>query len=211
MAQAVWVKDRVAGAADATRQQHEFFGARVATRKMHPLPEGTADDCTDQMGVPGPWHERLPHFRMGFAPSHGQEIQAEFFLPRDNAARAVAVMRKHGERLAPVLMISELRTVAADNLWLSPGNRGPSVGVHFTFRRDPAGVRSVLPAIEADLGDLGAVPHWGKVTTINPSTIRSRMPGLAMFRDLALSFDPKGKFRNAYLDRLVFADPSRNG
>jgi xylitol oxidase len=201
---AVWLKDRVTGPAAVPSAPKDFHGAAPATRKMHPLPDGNAQDCTDQLGVPGPWHERLPHFRMGFAPSHGAEIQAEFFLPRENAARAVTVMRQHGERLAPVLMISELRTVAADTLWLSPGSRGPYVGVHFTFRRDTAGVHAVLPAIEADLGALGAVPHWGKVTTMSPSDIRSRTPHLSAFRDLVLSFDPQGKFRNAYLDRLLF-------
>jgi xylitol oxidase len=202
-AQAIWVKDRVVDAGPTFARQPDFFGATPATRKLHPLPDGDALDCTDQLGVPGPWHERLPHFRMGFAPSHGAEIQAEFFIPRENAANAVVTMRKHGERLAPLLMISELRTVAADNLWLSPGSQGPYVGVHFTFRRDAAGVHSVLPAIEADLGKLGAVPHWGKVTTMSPSIIRSRIPRLAAFRDLVLSFDPKGKFRNAYMHRLV--------
>jgi alditol oxidase len=203
-ASAVWVKERVAGAGTTSARQPDFFGAAPALKKMHPLPAGHAEDCTDQMGVPGPWHERLPHFRMGFAPSHGAEIQAEFFVPRENAPKAVAAMRRHGERLAPFLMISELRTVVADDLWLSPGNRGPYVGVHFTFRRDAEGVRSVLPAVEADLGVLGAVPHWGKVATMSPSTIRSRTPRLAEFRDLALSFDPEGKFHNAYLHRHVF-------
>jgi xylitol oxidase len=202
----VWVKDRVAdgvGAASAGRR--DFFGAVPAERKMHPLPEGDAGDCTEQMGVPGPWHERLPHFRMGFAPSHGAEIQAEFFVPRENGGRAVAAMRRHGARLAPVLMVSELRTVAGDDLWLSPASRGPCVGVHFTFRRDPEGVRAVLPAIEADLAALGAVPHWGKVTTMDPAVIRARMPRLAEFGDLVRSLDPGGKFGNAYVERILGA------
>lgn len=203
-AQAVWIKDRVADAQAASAPPPDVFGAAPARKNMHPLPDGNAQDCTPQLGVPGPWHERLPHFRMGFAPSHGAEIQAEYFLPRETASQAVTVMRRHGERLAPFLLISEMRTVAADTLWLSPGSRGPYVGVHFTFRRDAAGVGSVLPAIEADLGALGAVPHWGKVTTMSPSTIRSRTPRLAEFRDLALSFDPDGKFHNAYLHRHLF-------
>ena len=202
--QAVWVKDRVADAQTTFAPRRDLFGAAPAAQKLHPLPDGNADDCTDQMGVPGPWHERLPHFRMGFAPSHGAEIQAEYFLPRENASRAVVAMRRHGERLAPLLLISELRTVAADTLWLSPGIQGPYIGVHFTFRRDIAGVQAVLPEIEADLGALGAVPHWGKVTTMSPSTIRLRTPRLAEFRDLALSFDPKGKFQNDYLRRILF-------
>lgn len=204
-AHSVWLKDRVLGSG-AGPGRPDFLGAAPARHKLHPLPQSNGEDCTDQMGIPGPWHERLPHFRMGFAPSHGAEIQAEFFVPRENAARAVAVMRRHGERLAPVLLVSEVRTVAADRLWLSPGNRGDYVGLHFTFRRDPAGVTAALPAVEADLGTLGAVPHWGKVTTMDPKVIRSRTPRLAEFRDLARHFDPQGKFSNAYLERYVFAE-----
>ena len=199
-AHTVWVKDRVTDHKATART--DFLGAVPATRKMHPLLDVDGADCTDQMGLPGPWHERLPHFRMGFTPSNGAEIQAEFFVPREAAPKAVAIMRRHGDRLAPLLMTSELRTVAADDLWLSPGIRGPYVGIHFTFRRDTARVLSVLPAVEADLGALGAVPHWGKVTTMDAATIRARTPRLAAFRDLVRSLDPGAKFHNAYLRRL---------
>jgi xylitol oxidase len=204
VARSVWVKDRVSDARANSAARPDFFGAAAATENLHPLPGGAAEDCTEQMAVAGPWHERLPHFRMGSTPSHGAEIQAEFFVPRDEGAKMIATMRAHGERLAPLLLTSELRTVAADNLWLSPGNRGPYVGVHFTFRRDWDAVRSVLPAIEADLGALGAVRHWGKVTTMRPETVAARTPRLADFRDLARTCDPPGKFRNAYLNRNVF-------
>ena len=203
-ARAVWVKDRVAGPRDVSAPRPDFFGAPAAIRKMHPLPGGPADDCTGQLGDAGPWHERLPHFRMGFTPSHGAEIQAEFFIAREEATKVIAAMRPHGERLAPLLLASEIRTIAADSLWLSPGIRGPYVGVHFTFRRDWHGVRSVLPAIEADLGALGAVPHWGKVTTMGYATLAGRTPRLADFCSLAQDLDPLGKFRNAYLNRNVF-------
>lgn len=197
-AHSVWVKDRV----DRPSALPDLPEAVRATRKLHPLADGNAEDCTDQLGVPGPWHERLPHFRMGFTPSSGAEIQAEFFVPRDAASRAVTIMRRHGDRLAPVLMASELRTVAADDLWLSPGIRGPYVGIHFTFRRDAAGVMAVLPQVEADLGALGAVPHWGKVTAMAPATIRSRTPRIGDFRNLARDFDPEGKFWNRHLKSL---------
>lgn len=203
-AHTVWVKGRVTDHEASPRT--DFLGAAPATRKMHPLLDVDGADCTDQMGLPGPWHERLPHFRMGFSPSNGAEIQAEFFVPREAASKAVAIMRRHGDRLQPFLLTSELRTVAADDLWLSPGIRGPYVGIHFTFRRDAAGVLSVLPAVEADLGTLGAVPHWGKVTTMDAATIRARTPRLAAFRDLARSFDPGAKFHNAYLRRLFDED-----
>ncbi len=156
---AVWVKDRVADGQTVATGRSEFLGAVPAREKMHPLPGSPAADCTDQMGVPGPWHERLPHFRMGFAPSHGAEIQAEFFVPREEAARAVAVMRRHGERLADVLMISEIRTVAADDLWLSPGNRGPMWGSTLPFGETPR------VCVQSCRGSRPIWGHWGPCRT----------------------------------------------
>lgn len=203
-ANAIWLKARVTD--DLPAPAAEFFGAPAARDPMHPLPGGRAADCTAQLGQPGPWHERLPHFRMAFTPSNGAEIQAEYFLPREEAPRAIAALRRHGERLAPVLMISEIRTIAGDDLWLSPAHRGPQVGFHFTFHRDWEAIKRVLPAIEADLAPLGAVPHWGKVTTMTPDLIRPHFPRMAAFRDLARSFDPDGKFRNAFVNRMIFDD-----
>ncbi len=201
-ANALWRKERVTS--DTPAPLSEAFGATAARHAMHPLPGGAAGDCTEQLGRAGPWHERLPHFRMEFTPSNGAEIQAEFFVPREEAARAIAALRPHGERLAPILMISEIRTIAGDDLWLSPAHRGPQVAFHFTFHRDWEAIRAVLPAIEASLAPFGALPHWGKVTTMAPDRIARHFPRLEAFRDLARSFDPEGKFRNDFLDRMVF-------
>jgi xylitol oxidase len=201
----VWVKDRVGGPEAALPRRGALFGAPAADRPLHPLPGGPAGNCTEQMGRPGPWHERLPHFRMDFTPSNGAEIQAEFFLPREEAIPAIASMRRHGERLAPVLLVSEIRTVAADDLWLSPSRGSPYFGIHFTFQRDWDAVRAVLPEIEADLGRRGAIPHWGKVTTMAPEAIAVRFPRLPEFRDLVDAHDPEGKFRNGFVDRILRA------
>ncbi|QYZ70029.1 FAD-binding protein [Neotabrizicola shimadae] len=200
-AHAVWVKDRVRAAG---APPNEIFGARAAEAAQHPLPGAPAESCTVQMGVAGPWHERLPHFRPDVVPSNGAEIQAEYFLPRDRARQAIAVLRRHGDRLAPVLMVSEVRTVAADGLWLSPSRGEPYFGLHFTFRRDWEAIRAVLPALEADLAPLGAVPHWGKVTTMAPEQIAARYPRMAEFRDLVAAHDPAGRLRNGFVERMVF-------
>ncbi|MDG1119206.1 MAG: FAD-binding protein [Flavimaricola sp.] len=204
--QAVWLKQVVDAKTGQGAAPAEFFGAVAAAQNLHPLPGGDAAVCTPQMGAPGAWHERLPHFRMAFTPSNGAEIQAEYFLPRDTAARAIAAMRQHGDRLAPVLMISELRTIAADNLWLSPAHRGPCLAIHFTFKRDWEAIQTVLPAIEATLGPLGAVPHWGKLTTMPPAAVMRPYGRLGDFRDLAMAHDEPGKFRNSFVQRFVFGE-----
>ena len=193
-ASSVWVKAR-AGDPDPGG---DFFGAPAAATPIHPLPGGDASACTEQMGTPGAWVTRLPHFRMEFTPSVGAEIQAEYFLPREEAAKAIAVMRSHADRLAPVLMLCELRTIAADDLWLSPCYRRDTMAIHFTFHRDWPAIRKVLPAVEADLTPLGAIPHWGKVTTMDPALIRSRFPRLPEFQKMARDLDPGGKFANDF-------------
>jgi alditol oxidase len=199
------LKRRV-GAAGAD-DPDELFGARRAAVPRHPIIELAADNCTEQLGLPGPWHERLPHFRLEFTPSVGEELQSEYFVPRARAGEAVALLRGLAPLLSPVLQISELRSVAADELWLSPAYGRDSVGFHFTWINDWPAVRAVLPRLEAALAPLGARPHWGKLFTIEPATVQAAYPRLGDFRRLAAQLDPAMTFRNAFVDRYVFEAP----
>jgi xylitol oxidase len=200
-----WVKRRTVPD-DAAPAPADFFGARPATTKMHPLAGVDPTYCTEQAGRPGPWHERLPHFRMEFTPSRGDEIQAEYFVDRQDAVAAIAALRTVGDTLAPVLMISEIRAVAADDLWLSPACRRDVAAFHFTFHRDWPAVRAALPAIEGVLAPFAPRPHWGKVFALAPAEIAAGYPRLADFRALAAAHDPAGKFRNAFLETYVFGE-----
>ncbi|MFC1464077.1 MAG: D-arabinono-1,4-lactone oxidase [Candidatus Brachytrichaceae bacterium NZ_4S206] len=196
----VWLKQRVGDPAPDAGS--DFFGAVPATQPQHPIETLPAEPCTTQMGVAGPWHERLPHFRPDHVPSVGDELQSEYFVPRRfavEAMRAVAALRDH---LAPALLISEVRTVAADRLWLSPCYDCACVGLHFTWKKDWPTVQRVLPLIEAALAPFEPRPHWGKLFTLPPDQLRARYPRLADFRALARDLDPHGKFWNAFLDRL---------
>ena len=195
----VWLKHR-AGDPGAPIPGRPWHGARPAGGPRHPVPGMAATLATQQGGVPGPWHERLPHFRLGFTPSNGVELQSEYLLPRDVAAAAFAAMAGLGDLLAPVLQISEIRTVAGDGAWMSPCYGRDTVAIHFTWILDPDAVRPVVAAIEAQLTPLGARPHWGKVFSVPPSTVRALYPRWAEFRALAGSLDPAGKFRNEFAD-----------
>jgi xylitol oxidase len=199
-----WVKSRTA-ADDASPARRDFFGARPATEKMHPLAGVDPTNCTEQFGRPGPWHERLPHFRMEFTPSRGEEIQAEYFVAREDAVAAFAALRPLGDRLASALIISEIRAIAADDLWLSPAYRRNIAAFHFTFHRDWPAVQRALPLIEGALAPFSPLPHWGKVFAVAPEKVRAGYPRLADFRTLAMQHDPAGKFRNAFVDKYVFA------
>jgi xylitol oxidase len=158
--------------------------------------------CTQQGGIPGPWHERLPHFRPEFTPSAGEELQTEFLLPREQAPEAIGALLALGDRIAPVLQVSEIRTVAADDLWLSPSYGRDSVAFHFTWVKDAAAVTPVVGAIEEALLPLDARPHWGKVFTVEPAQVIGRYERAEDFRRLMDEFDPAGKFRNAYIEAL---------
>jgi xylitol oxidase len=169
------------------------------------LPDTPVENLTQQLGVPGEWHERLPHFQVGFTPSRGEELQSEYFVPREHARTAVEALRALAPRLAPLLMAGEIRTVAADELWLSPAYGTDVLALHFTWLRDQPGVRAVLPAIEEALAPCGARPHWGKLSTTGAAELDRLFPRLGDFRALVRRYDPRGAFRNDFLDRTVAA------
>jgi len=199
----VWIKSRV-GDAQPFGASQEFFGAKLATRNLHPIGELSAENCTEQMGVSGPWCDRLSHFRMGFTPSAGKELQSEYLLPRRHAVEAILAVERLRDRVAPHLLISEIRTIAADELWMSTCYRQPSVALHFTWKPDWPAVRRVLPLIERELSPFQPRPHWGKLFTMPPSELRSKYEKLDDFVKLALRYDPKGKLRNAFLNANIF-------
>jgi xylitol oxidase len=201
----VWVKERLDGVT-APALPKSLFGAIAADGPRHPVPGVSAVHCTQQMGVPGPWFERLPHFRPDFTPSSGEELQSEYMLPRRHAVAAVHALSGLRDRIAPILQISEIRTMAADGLWLSTSHGRDSVGFHFTWIKDAPAVLPVLGLIEERLAPFDARPHWGKLFTVAPEVLRSRYERLPDFRDLARRFDPEGKFANEFVTRYVLGD-----
>jgi len=199
----VWCKSRVGD--PAHRGPHApLFGARAATTNQHPIPGLDAVHCTDQLSRPGPAHERLPHFRMDFLPSHGDELQTEYLLPRCHAVAAFNALRPLHSEIARLVWVNEIRTIAKDTLWMSPAYGRDSVAFHFTWKPDdgPA-VQRLLTKMEAALAPFEARPHWGKLFSMTPAEVRKHCPRLADFRDLAHAFDPGGKFRNRFLDTYV--------
>jgi alditol oxidase len=199
----VWLKTRT-DAEPKFKAEPEFFGAKLATKNLHPIAELSAENCTEQMGVPGPWYERLPHFRMGFMPSAGKELQSEYFVPRQHAVEAILAVERLREMLGPHLLISEIRTIAADDLWMSTAFQQNSVAIHFTWKQDWPAVSKLLPEIERELTPFKPRPHWGKLFTMSPAELRSRYERLPEFVVLAQKLDPQRKFRNKFLERNIF-------
>ncbi|HET8755728.1 MAG TPA: D-arabinono-1,4-lactone oxidase [Solirubrobacteraceae bacterium] len=189
----VWIKSRA-------EPPEELAGATPAPVDRHPIPGIDPVNCTAQRGVPGPWWDRLPHFRMGFTPSAGEELQSEFLVPRAHAVEAIETVRALAAQVQPVLQVSEIRTVAADRLWLSPQYGTDTIGIHFTWTRDPDPVERALAQVEAALAPFDARPHWGKLFLATPAHLYERRSD---FLALAERLDPRGAFRNRWLERSL--------
>jgi alditol oxidase len=205
----VWVKrpvdDARGGPDNRDLDLEELLGVRAATAELHPVLGGDPVNCTEQQGVPGPWSERLPHFRSGFLPSSGEELQSEFFVARADAVEAVEAVRGLAADIVPLLLISELRTIAGDSLWLSPHQGRDSLALHFTWRRRPAEVEAVVGRIEAALAPYAARRHWGKVFTAGTDAIAPLYPRMGDFRRLRDRLDPEETFVNDWLREKVLS------
>jgi xylitol oxidase len=200
----VWLKTRIENGL-VFDPPPEFYGAKRATKNLHPIIELSAENCTEQMGVPGPWYERLPHFRMGFTPSAGKELQSEYLFPRQHAVEAILAIQRLHDQVSPYLLISEIRTIAADDLWMSPCCQQPSVAIHFTWKQDWPNVSKLLPVIEKELAPFHPRPHWGKLFTFPPKQLHSSYGSLSAFVELSRKYDPQGKFQNEFLRTYIFS------
>ncbi len=198
----VWRKHRVDGGAwSLPAAGDELAGARPADGPVHPLPGVDPSACTQQGGVPGPWHERLPHFRLEFTPSAGAELQSEWLVPREHAAAAIEALRALAHLTSPLLQVSEVRTIAGDDLWLSTAHGGDRVGLHFTWLPQRAEVEAVLPVVEEALAPFGARPHWGKLFADRDRSLRELYPRWDDAVALLARHDPDGLFANEFLNR----------
>src|SRR6185437_11716470 len=200
----VWIKRKLA-ADDPNKWEPEFFGATLAKEKLHPIEDHPAESCTEQQGIPGPWYERLPHFRMNFTPSSGRELQTEYFVPRSHGYQAILAVESLHDKITPHLLVTELRTVAADNLWMSMAYQRDSLAIHFTWKPESDAVRTLLPQIEAKLAPFRPRPHGGKIFAIAPDRMQAQYPRLAEFKAFLKQQDPQGKFRNEYIEGNLYS------
>lgn len=193
----VWAKFKTGTTAPA-----ELFEAYPATSNRHPLPGLNPEPCTEQMGVSGPWHLRLPHFKMEFTPSAGDEIQSEFFVARKDAPAAIAALETIAPQINEILWVTEIRAIAADDLWMSPHYQRDSIGIHFTWKKLDA-VYEMVKVVEAKLAPFNYRPHLGKVFSASPEYFKSVMPKLDDFKELVAEIDPSKKFGNKFTDNLL--------
>ncbi|WP_426594534.1 D-arabinono-1,4-lactone oxidase [Cellulomonas sp. McL0617] len=201
--QQVWRKTRVS---ESYQPREEFFGSTPAAEQRHPLPGIDPVHTTAQLASPGPWHERLPHFRLDFTPSNGAELQTEYLVPRAQAVEALQAVRGLADKIAPLLQVSEVRTIAGDDLWLSTASGGDRVGIHFTWQPRQNEVTTLLPVLEAALRPFDARPHWGKLFADEDRSLARLYPRWDDFRALVARTDPTGVFANDFLERHGLRD-----
>jgi len=193
----VWAKFRTGSVAP-----DGLFEAYPATSNRHPLPGLNPEPCTEQMAVSGPWHLRLPHFKMEFTPSAGDEIQSEFFVDRKDAPAAIAALEKIAPQINEILWVTEIRAIAADDLWMSPHFQRDSIGIHFTWKKVDA-VYEMVKVVEAVLAPFNYRPHMGKVYSASPQYLRTVIPMMEKFGQLVKEIDPTNKFGNSMTDSLL--------
>ena len=199
----LWIKRRVDQGGAATPPPL-FYNAVLAKKKLHPILDHPAEACTDQLNTVGPWYDRLPHFKLDFTPSSGQELQTEFFVPFDRGYEAIRAVETLRDKITPHLYITELRAIAADDLWMSMACQRPSLAIHFTWKLESKAVMELVPQIEAKLKPFNPRPHWAKVFTMNTAQIAPLYPRIDDFRALTQQLDPTGKFRNPYLNEHLY-------
>jgi len=181
-----------------------YFGGTLAKHDLNPIKNASPENCTSQTGIPGLWNNRLNHFRMEFTPSVGEELQSEYLVPRQHAVAAIRAVHELADQIAPHLYLTEIRSIAADNLWLSTAYKQDSIAIHFTWHKEWESVHALMPKIEAALSPFSPRPHWGKLFTVPREVLQPRYPKLEAFCELAQRYDRTGKFRNAFLDRNIF-------
>jgi xylitol oxidase len=197
----VWCKRRSADADGSAIAA--LLGGLPADGPRHPIPGHDPSACTTQMGVPGPWHERLPHFRTDRTPSSGRELQSEYLVDRRDGPAAIAALFQASDRFAHVVLVSEVRTVAADDLWISPAAGRSSVAIHFTWLPDLEAVLDAVSVVETTLTAFDPRPHWGKMWELPVEPVRASYPRFVDFVDLCDRWDPERKFANRYVDALL--------
>lgn len=198
----VWIKRRVDPTCSPLPQD-TFFGAKPAAVPVHPLRFHPVEACTEQGDKPGAWFERLPHFRIEFTPSSGEELQSEYFVPLDRGYEAIRAIESLRDQITPHLFVTELRTIEADDLWMSMAYQQRSLAIHFTWKPEWPAVRALLPQIESRLQPFTPRPHWGKLFTTAPEHLHAAYPRLGEFRALMKQYDPESKFRNDFLEQLL--------
>jgi xylitol oxidase len=200
----VWVKSRVTD--EPEQVESDLFGAAAAAVDRHPILGLDASSCTPQLGRSGPWAERLPHFRMGFTPSSGEELQSEYLFPRRYAVEAIEAVRKLADEIRPILQVSEIRAVAADRLWMSMNYGVDTVGIHFTWKPQQDAVEDMLVRLESTLAPFEARPHWGKLFDAKAAAIAPLYERMPDFVSLVERLDPRGAFRNSWLKACVLGE-----
>ena len=199
----LWIKSKTERGV-AAKIPPMFYGATAAKTNLHPIDGHSAINCTDQMGVPGPWYERMPHFKMNFTPSSGAELQTEYFVPRSRGYEAILAVEQLRDKITPHLFITELRAIAADDLSMSMAYKRDSMAIHFTWKPETPQVTALLPLIEEKLRPFDARPHWAKIFSVPPTRLKGLYEKLPEYQTLLNRYDPKGKFRNEFVKNNIF-------
>jgi len=177
-----------------------WLDGNIANANQHPVKVNDPSPCTDQMGVSGKWLYRLPHFKLDSSPASGDEVQTEYLVDRAYVSHYIDELSNIGDEIAARVYATEIRTIKADDLWLSGAHGRQTVGFHFTWKKSDS-LQTFLPKIEEILGNHNGRPHWGKLFSTPRENLIGRYPKYSNFEDLLKKYDPNKKFRNSFINR----------
>ena len=137
------------------------------------------------------------------SPRRVRFVEREYAIPRASLGPVITELRRwidrHDERIGIPI---EIRSAAADDLWLSTGYQRENayVAVHHYWRKDPT---RYFAAFEAIVAEHGGRPHWGKTHTLDAARLRQLYPRFDDFLAVRDRLDPGRVFANPYLERVL--------
>ncbi len=188
------------GTRPAQSRHFEFFWFPLTDQVVAKSIDITDDQAEYPTAVEGSrvgWsYEVFPNSRLWL------HTEMEYSVPASDGPACLAAIRDlYQNRFPTVKWAVEYRTVAADDVWISPAYQRPTVtiSVHMDINEDSD---LLYAACEEVFRSFAGRPHWGKVNSMTGAEFAShysRWDDWWAARDAA---DPTGTFLNSYLHSL---------
>ncbi|WP_194836035.1 D-arabinono-1,4-lactone oxidase [Nocardia sp. XZ_19_369] len=140
-------------------------------------------------------------YRVFASPRLIRFTEMEYAIPREHSAAAIREIKELSTRFDTPMPI-EVRWVAPDDAFLSPATGRDTCYIAVHQYRGMA-YEPYFRACEAVFDKYNGRPHWGKRHFQTADTLRGRYPDWDRFAEVRRRFDPKGRFSNGYLNRVL--------
>uniref|UniRef100_A0A915D0Y3 FAD-binding PCMH-type domain-containing protein n=1 Tax=Ditylenchus dipsaci TaxID=166011 RepID=A0A915D0Y3_9BILA len=201
----VWITTKVdSNGVNAYGNVSQLYGAPAATAQSSPIAALPPTYVVPQMGIVGPYYERLTDYDLGLSGQEGQQTQSEYYVDFDDFVPALKALQTLSAEINAVVYVALFRITEKDELWMSPQYKKTTMAIHFSWQPKLDQVMALLPKIEAALAPFNPIPHWGKLYTLKPEQYLPLLPKYPEWREQVELHDPTHKFRNKWLEENIF-------